>query len=65
MWVDGLAWAFWERKTPLWQVEHLPVMPAWFMVAGDQETKPLTWQESHCAVVGMCTFGFDCALAKL
>jgi hypothetical protein len=63
--VTGLVWAFWERKTPLWQVEHFPVIPAWFIVAGDQLTKPLTWQESHCAVVGMCTLGFACALAKL
>ncbi len=60
-----MAWAFWEMKTPLWQVEHLPVIPAWFIVAGDQFMKPPTWQESHCAVVGTWILGLDCALAKL
>ena len=65
MCVAGLVWAFWERKPPLWQVMHLPAIPAWFMVAGDQLMNPLAWHVSHCAAVGMCVAGLARALAKV
>ena len=48
---------------PLWQLEQLPLIPAWLKFAGVQAE--VEWQSLHCAVVAMCVAGLPAAVVPL
>ena len=48
---------------PLWQLEQLPLIPAWLKLAGVQAE--VEWQSLHCAVVAMWLAGLPAALLPL
>jgi len=58
MWVVPWRSAPANTYEPLWQVEHSPTVPVWFMNAGLNATK-LVWHVSHCCVVGTWLVGFE------
>ena len=62
--MTGLDCALAKLYEPLWQVEHCPLRPVWFICAGLKAVK-LLWQVSHWPDVGMCEIGFPRAATLL
>ena len=48
----------------MWQFEHCPVSPVWFIRAGLNAVK-FVWHVSHCAVVGMWVVVLPSAVVPL
>ena len=48
---------------PLWQLEQLPLIPAWLKFAGVQAL--VEWQSLHCAVVAIWLLDLPLALVAL